>query len=459
VKLRPHQDRAVADVLEYAQEHLDGHLLLVVPGGGGKTLIGAELLRILAVENQFHGLMYAHRRELVEGMFDHLIACGVPSELVGVTMAEDRRHNPTALIQVASVDTLRHRDKPLADIVISDEAHRDASDGRRKLRAMYPQALHVGMTATPCRVDGRGLGKEYDTMIVVAQPSELIADGYLAPAPRIFTVPSELLPELHGVKSVGGDYELGKLEQATNRRSLVGSVVSEWKRLVEGRRTMAFPVGKKHSRSIIARFRAEDVPAEHIDDETRVRDRRMFLEALAVGTVKVVSSCGVLSEGVNIPSVKCVLLLRRTKSLALVIQQTSRCMRPWEGVRPLILDHAGNIVVEKHGLPYADQPWSLTQSPRPKTWGRTAPAKACKKCHAIVAAGCVSCSECTTEFPKMSDVPTEKEIRLVEYRHDYTNCEKREAWEDIKRTAAQIDAQRGWAERVYSVRFGEEIVT
>jgi DNA repair protein RadD len=421
--LRPYQSNAVQQVMEYAVEHINGRLLLVVPGGGGKTLIGATLLRTMAVENGLRGLAWAHRRELVDGMWDHLLECGVPRGMLGATMADDGRHNPAAPIQIASVDTLHHRDKPPADIVISDEAHRDASDGRRRLRAFYPDALHVGMTATPCRLDGRGLGREYDTMIVVAQPSELIADGYLAPAPRIFTVPAELLPDIKGVKSTGGDYELGALEKATNKRALVGSIVSEWQRLAEGRRTIVFPVGIKHSRSIVARFRAAGIATEHLDGETPIGERRRILEALAAGTVPVVSSCGVLSEGTNVPAVKCVVMARRTKSLALVIQWASRSMRPWEDVRPLVLDHAGNIVIEKHGLPHEDRQWAIDDGAR-KASASAPLAKSCKECGAVVAIGATVCPECSAAFPRAPDVPTEKEVELQEYRPAFTAEER-----------------------------------
>ncbi|WP_437310073.1 DEAD/DEAH box helicase family protein [Sorangium sp. So ce388] len=452
MQLRPYQERAVQQVLEYAVEHINGRILLVVPGGGGKTLIGATLLRTMAVEQGLRGLAWAHRRELVDGMYEHLVECGVPRELLGVVMAGDPRRDPAAPIQVASVDTLHHRDKPPADLVISDEAHRDASDGRRKLRGLYPDALHVGLTATPCRLDGRGLGREYDTMIVVAQPSELIADGHLAPAPRIFTVPPELLPELKGVKVSGGDYEIGELERATNRRTLVGSIVSEWQRLAEGRRTMVFPVGLKHSRAIVARFRAAGIAAEHLDGETPRAERRKILEALAAGTMQVVSSCGVLSEGVNVPAVKCVVMARPTKSLALMIQQASRAMRPWEGVRPLILDNAGNVVVQGHGLPHADREWSRT-SRRGGGPGQ-APAKACKECNAVVPAGCAVCPECGSAFTRMPAMPTETEAELEEYYPGFTKKQITRIMEEIARTAEKYNAGNDWIERVFRVRVG-----
>ncbi len=451
--LRPYQERAVNQVLDFAERHISGRVLLVVPGGGGKTLIGATLLRLMAVEQRMRGLVWAHRRELVDGMYDHLIECGVPRSIIGVIMANDARRNPGAPVQVASVDTLHHRSKPMADMVVSDEAHRDASDGRRKLRAMYPDALHVGLTATPCRIDGRGLGNDYDHMIIVAQPSELIASGHLAPSPRIFTVPDELLPDLKCVKVVGGDYDSAGLERAANRRALVGSIVDEWKRLADRRRTIVFPVGLEHSRSIVSEFRRHDVAAEHLDGETALAERRRILEELAAGTVHVVSSCGVLSEGVNVPAVKCVVMARPTKSLALMIQQASRAMRPWRGVVPTILDHAGNVVARGHGLPHEDRAWSLSGDAR--GFGGQ-PVRVCDGCGAVLHASARACHECGLVGNEPSRVPAVIQSNLVEYKQP-SSCEgRRAAWDDILRTANGSNAGTEWALRVYRSRFKEE---
>jgi DNA repair protein RadD len=267
---RPYQTEAVRQIVEYATENIRGRLLVVCPPGGGKTLMGAMAIRELIVGTGLRAIAWAHRRELVGQMCNHLVECGIPSELVGVAMAGDPRENPSAPIQVASTDTLRRREKPPADLVLSDEAHRDASDGRRRLRALYPDAFHCGLTGTPIRLDGRplvGPGRDYEHMIVAAQSSELIAEGWLS-VPKIITVPKEFLPDLSGVKKRGGDYDIADLEARTNKRFLIGNSVEHWQRHAEGRRTIIYPVGIKHSLSIVARFRAAGIEAEHVDGTT-----------------------------------------------------------------------------------------------------------------------------------------------------------------------------------------------
>lgn len=453
MKARPYQEETVDKVIECACTNVRGRVLVVCPPGGGKTLIGALAMRRLVSDQGLRGLAWAHRRELVGQMRDHLVECGIPENMISVVMAGDKRHNPTAPIQVGSVDTIRHRNKPLADFVISDEAHRDASDGRRALRAMYPDAFHLGLTATPVRLDGRGLQAEYDEMIVAAQPSELIAEGWLS-APTIYTVPAELLPDLKGVRKRGGDYREDELEERSNRRALIGSIVDHWLRRAERRRTLVYPVSVKHSKAIVERFRAAGVSAAHLDGDAPHAERARILAGLRDGSIPVVSSCGVLSEGFDAPWVKCIVLARATQSLALFIQQGLRGDRPWGGVESLILDHAGNV--QKHGAPHADREWALDGT---KKHGAASPAAAIKMCEAccrFVPTATLVCP-CGNPFPVMADrVPDEKAGELVQFKPPSVSAEEKAAelaW--LQEFATKRGFKEGWAERVYRAKFGE----
>lgn len=452
IELWPHQERTAEFTFQYMAEHIRGRLLIVIPPGGGKTAIAAHVLRVAAAEQGLRGLAWAHRRELIGQMYDHLVESGIPAEMISVVMAGDPRENPSAPIQVASVDTLRHRGKPLADIVVSDEAHRDASDGRRKLRTLYPDAFHLGFTGTPIRLDGRGLRDDYDEMFIGAQPSELIADGRIV-APKIFTVPPELLPDLKGVKKRGGDFQGSELEKRSNKRALIGGIVDHWIRRAEGRRTWVFPVGIEHSKAIVKRFKAAGIGAAHLDGATSLADRARMLAAFREGALPIISSCGVLSEGIDEPSVKCIVLARATESLSLLIQWCGRCERSWSDVVPIVLDHAGNIIGRKHGSPCMDRPWSL-DSTRESLTTRSAPMKACPSCHAVIAAGWKTCPECLAELAAAAE-PAEKAGDLVEFRANFTAEEKRRELDRLRQFAAQRKFREGWAEDVYKAKFGE----
>src|SRR5690606_4179038 len=127
-------------------------------------------------------------------------------------------------------------------------------------------AVILGLTATPFRTDGRGLGDVYDALEVVAYPSQLIADGYLV-APKAFSIAAHL-PDLSKLRTVAGDYDEGQLASAMDTPVLVGGIVSEWLKHAGGRQTVVFACGIRHSQHIVECFLAAGIPAEHIDGET-----------------------------------------------------------------------------------------------------------------------------------------------------------------------------------------------
>ena len=190
-------------------------VLIVAPTGSGKTVLAAHIMARAAVTNR-RVLFVAHRRELIDQCYRKLVDSEVGK--VGVIMAGDPRRNPGASVQVASIDTLRHRAKPLADLVIVDEAHRSLAKSYRELSAMYPGAVHLGLTATPFRADGSGLGDAYNALVLVASPKELIAEGFLV-EPVVFTVSEQELPDLSSVRIKGGDYDERALAKAVDKQT------------------------------------------------------------------------------------------------------------------------------------------------------------------------------------------------------------------------------------------------
>lgn len=410
---RPYQEHAVTQVLDYARTHPTGRCLIYIPTRGGKTLTGALLMQRMAVRRRRPGLWFVHRGELLDDAVEHLLDVGIPEAQIGEIQA-GRRTNDAALIQVASEATLDRRDLPPAAFIITDESHRDTAARRRRIRSAYGSAFHCGLSATPRPPAHRDLGEDFDTLMVVVQPSELIHDGYLA-VPTVYAPERSALPSLRGVRVAEGDYAEADLEPLLATRALLDRQVREWGRLAEWRTTMAFPVTIAHSKALVARFHAHGVSARHLDGTTSPADRRAILAGLRDGKVPVVSSVSVLSEGINIHEVKCVLHARPTLSLPLYIQQTMRCATPWRDVRPRLLDMMGNCY--RHGFPFADREWSLhpTESGRlrePVTLRR------CKGCGAVQAATATACEACGRAFkdpaarpqPSIPDV----ELELVE---------------------------------------------
>ena len=414
------------------------------------TTVAGHLIHRAASTGHW-SLFIAHRRELINQAYGRLLQMGLPEDEVGVIMARDPRRRPGARVQVASIDTLRNRPKPRADIVFTDECHRILARSHRDVAAHYPDAIHIGLTATPYRADGRGLGEMYDELVQVSSPLELIQQGYLV-EPRVFTVPQESLPDLSGIRVRRGDYSETELAEAVDRQSIVGNIVEHWHRHAQGLRTVAFAVSVRHSQHIAEQFRQAGVPAEHLDGTTPLEARDAILHRVDTGETLVVSNCLCLQEGWDQPSVKCAILARPTKSTGLYLQQAGRILRPWGGLGAVILDHAGCAL--EHGLPQDDRELTLDSAKKRTTGpGTGPPLKTCEECYAVVHAATRLCPECGFVFQPPREVPQETGGDLVEVSADGLR-EKRVAWEKLCAVAATRGFKPGWAYHRYREQFG-----
>src|SRR5262249_52052456 len=258
---------------------------------------------------------------------------------------------------------------------------------REALLQKYPDAILLGLTATPCRGDGRGLGNIFEAMIAGPQTAELIKLGSLVPAKVFAPVYRDIAK---GVGTNQGDYIVSALSKRMNTDELVGDIVSEWLAHGENRPSVAFSVDVDHAVHIRDRFRQGGIAAEYICGSTPLQEREQILVALASGEIKVVANCMVLTEGWDCPPVSCVILARPTRQLGLYRQMAGRGLRPHEDKTDCVfLDHAGAVF--KHGLPSDDVAWTLhvdqraanvTAASRKK--GETPEIAKCPECDAII---------------------------------------------------------------------------
>jgi hypothetical protein len=446
IALHPYQDAALRDIVAYMARHPLGRLLLVMPTRSGKTLLAALLMaRILRLG--LAGLWVVHREELLDEALRHLLLAGVHKACVGI-IKYGWTPDPEAKLQLASENTLDRRALPPAHLVITDESHRDTAPRRRRICGAYQRAFKLGFTATPAPVRTRRLGDDFDDMIVAAQPSELIHDGFVA-VPRLYAPDRGTLPDLRGVRLLGDDYRAEEIEPLLVRTSVLDAHVAEWARLAEGRRTAAYPVTIAHSKALVARFQAAGIAAAHLDGYMKGAERRQILAALRGGAFRVVASVDVISEGTNLPEVKCVLGARPTKSLRLYIQQGMRCATPWGDIDPLLLDAVGNVYT--HGFPFADRRWSLDGPSGDPIDPADAVVKRCP-CGAVVRGTATVCEVCRHEFPLpdrlVAEDPAPSALRL----HQMTLDER--AMEEERERLIAFAVQRrfkdpeGWAGQV-----------
>lgn len=348
--------------------------LVVLSTGGGKTTIFSYVTQGATRKGRRVWLL-AHRAELCRQISLTLARFGVehricaPGPIVRQIIAEQFRAfrrswvNPTAPAMVASVQTLVKRldkqpDAP--DVIVIDEAHHlTAGSTWGQIVSRYPDAKLLPVTATPCRLDGRGLGKASEGFAdeIVQGPSMrwLIDSGYLSEY-RVFAPPVGI--DLKGVKTMRGDYKKDDLARAVDKPKITGDVVAHYQRLAPGRRAVAFCVSVAHAEHVAAEFRAAGVPAETLDGSLDPGEREARIKRFEAGTTQVVTSADLISEGFDLPAIEVAILLRPTKSLSLYLQQVGRALRVFPGkVDALILDHVGAI--RRHGLPDEDRNWTL----------------------------------------------------------------------------------------------------
>jgi DNA repair protein RadD len=390
--LRPYQTQIVQSVRE---SYIGGAKapLVVAPTGAGKTIIFSHIAASSSARSK-RVLILVHRVELLRQTSEKLHVAGVDHGLIN-PLYTPKYYSP---VQVASVQTLIKRLNKIQapDLIIVDEAHHATAGTWRKIIAHYPKALILGVTATPCRGDGTGLGAVsggiFDTLVMGPQIRDLINAGYLV-SPKVYA-PLERL-DLSKVHSRMGDYVSSELEQVIDKPVITGHAVKHYRDLCDGAPAVAFCVSIKHAEHVAEEFRAAGYVAYALDGSHDDEYRKKILAGLGSGKVNLVASCDLISEGTDIPAIGCAILLRPTQSLGLYLQQVGRALRPAKGKdRAIILDHVGNVL--NHGMPDDEREWSLEGEDRRKKREKSEPTikvEQCEQCYAVYAPApaCPSC--------------------------------------------------------------------
>jgi DNA repair protein RadD len=461
-ELRGYQRAAVAD-FEGGIAAGRKRMVVVAPTGSGKTVIGSEIIG-RARDSDQSVLVLAHRREIITHTHQKLLDNGVRAGIIQAGV-EPR---PLERVQVASISTLWSRafrsevmQRPLADLLVIDECHHAPARTYGAIIEAYPDAILLGLTATPCRGDDRGLGGIFESMIECPQIPELIEQGYLV-ASKVYA-PTD--PDLTGVQTRQGDYVESQLAARMDRATLIGDVVAHWHRYGEARKTVVFAVGVAHSIHLRDEFRRSGVRAEHIDGGTPKDERDATLARLASGEIELVCNCMVLTEGWDLPEVACCILARPTKKMGLYRQMIGRVLRPAPGkANAIVLDHSGAVF--RHGLPEDRVIWTLdpddyAHSPQHTARERKAGGGLveCTQCTALRVGGqpCPHCGFMPSR-PGQYELIADGELRLVEKGRVPASAYdpfERERWLGMLTTIGQERGYKpGWAAANYKTKFG-----
>jgi len=455
--LRPYQASGVSALRAHI---LAGRkrVIACLSTGGGKTVVAAHIIHSARTNFNARVLFVAHRKELIDQAVRQLAKWGVIE--VGVIMAEDARTNTLLPVQVASIQSLARRSAPPADIVFVDECHRSAANSYRKLLALYPDAVIIGLTATPCRGDGKPLKDVFDEIAVLATYSDLIRDKFIL-EPRCFS--TERGPDLSKVRTLAGDFVLDELEDAMLAPQVLGDTLAEYQARAEGRKCVIFAVSVAHSRAIEKQFLEAGIRIAHVDAETPKEERDDISRKLDAGELDVVTNVGVYTEGWDQPCVKLLMIARPTKSLVLFLQMVGRGLRPWSpntpvgrswqesdgpSVIPVVVDCGENI--ERHGWPTEDRTWSLDGKAKRQSEKR--PAK-CIKCRCYIQAyPCPACGFAPEVSP--CEVRIDASAKLVERERIFVDP-RRTFFDESLRKARSSGYKPGFAGAKYREKYDE----
>ena len=446
--LRPYQSAAVDQIREAYR--IDGHrsVLFVLPTGGGKSLVFSHIAEQAAAKGSRICIL-VHRQELLRQASTSLTSLGVRHGLISPRHSMDL----SQMVQVASVQTLArrlHKLPPSAfNLLVVDEAHHSNAGTWAKVLAHFQSARVLGVTATPCRCDGRGLGEWYGAMVLGPTAGELTAAGFLAPA-RVLAPPG---PSLVGLRKRMGDFDMSEAGTILQAGQAMGDCLAHYRRYLDGQTAIAFCCSVAHAEAVADLFHRNGVAAASIDGTMDSPTRERLLSDLGAGRLKVLTSCALIGEGVDVPSVAGCILLRPTQSVSLHLQMIGRCLRPQPGKTAVILDHVGNYQRLGHHL--EDREWTLDgKIVRQKD---SAPSvKVCPSCFAAMASAAQKCPECghlfAPERRELQHVDGELvELQQVERRREQAQAGTLDELIAIGRRRG-MKSPHGWARHVMAAR-------
>lgn len=352
--LREYQERALAGA---RQQYREGSraILIVMPTGGGKTITAATFARN-AIEKGRSVQWLAHRTELVAQARKTLLRLGARCEVDSVWTLARRPHKP-------------------ADVVIWDEAHHCTAETFRTVQARYPEALHIGLTATPQRADGVALGNVFTSLVCPVSIPELIDGGFL--------VPSDVIAPAKRTKNPAQTTEQALAEYCADGPTIVFvETVDEARRL------------------------AREVPScGYVSGDQSEAERDAAIKAFKRGETRILANVFVLTEGFDHPPTKNIILARGFGSVSTYLQCVGRGLRPSEGKKMCtIVDLYG--CVHEHGMPDEEREYSLDgeglSRKKPESLRR------CVQCGAVDRPGKPTCTRCGYVFPPPELKPVRK---------------------------------------------------
>lgn len=316
----------------------------------------------------------------------------------------------------------------------------------RNVTDRNPNAFLLGLTATPERLDGKGLGIEsggvYEKLVLGPSVKSLIERGYLS-QPRVFAPPINF--DDSALRTIAGDYDVKQMSEMLDQPQIIGDCGRHYSKICPNMPAIAFCSTIEHARHTAEQFCNAGFNFKCIDGTMSDFDRRDAIEGLGSGRYDGLTSCNIISEGTDIPVVGCAIFLRKTKSLSLYLQQAGRVLRPYSGKEySIILDHVRNV--ENHGFPEDERDWSLEGRRKQKRDEDEIFIRTCPQCYACYKSSLRACPVCG--FGAENAIKSQREIEfidaeLVEIQKVQKERERKEA--NAFNKLLELGKQRGYS--------------
>lgn len=435
-KLRPYQQELKNNIYNHWNNHQHSNVLAVLPTGAGKTVFFSSII----AEHAGATCAVAHRQELVSQISLALARNKVRHRIIGPTNVvkmivrlhmEEVGHSyydPNSRHAVAGVDTLvRRRDQlanwlPTVKLWVMDEAHHVLQDNKwGKAVNMFRNARGLGVTATPSRADGCGLGSHadgvFDKMFVGPSMRDLINMGYLTDY-KLYAPPSSFRRDaIKKVSQTTGDFIASEVSKAVNESSLVahdekqvvGDVVRTYQKLLNGMLTVVFAPDVATATELEKQYNDAGIPAKCVHGAMPDAERINAVRKFKNREYLVLTSVAIFDEGFDCPAIEAVQDVSATESFGRFVQRAGRMLRLKDGKDfGRYVDHVGNI--ERHAV-LVDHPegtkielchreWTLDR--REKSGGKSekSAVRACAACSGTYERYLKKCPYCGEPIPE-----------------------------------------------------------
>lgn len=444
-QLRPRQLKALDD-LRNAYANGARAPILVAPTGFGKTATAAEVVRLAIAKGRTVWFL-AHLREILDDTSARLAAAGISHGHIRAGRSVDYSQKA----QVVAVQTaVRRNGLPQPDLVIIDECHLAVANTYRQVLTAAGNPLILGLTGTPQRLDGRGLGEVFDQLVLTCSTAQLIEEDLLASV-RVYAPPSV---DLSSLRTRAGEYDQGQAGEILSRPQVVGDALNHWEKLCHGRRGVAFCTTVAHAQAVANQWQSAGYRAMVVHGGSDDDERREAIVGLRAGRLDLVACAQLWIAGVDVPEIDAVIWLRPTQSLTAWLQGNGRGLRIAPGKRDLlVLDHVNNCRRLDH--PLVNHDWSL-DGKRKRQTEQAISCKVCPACFSTSISAAQVCADCGHRFN-----PEVRELKQVDGELvELTVTRKREqgsaqSLDDLRQLAQQRGYKRGWAERVYEARLAK----